>query len=143
MKEKLKNDSLKFSGIFVSAKILAMRNLSAIEKFIVADVLYFQESGCRISNQRWACKLGCSRRTIVNSINRLKSPQIGLLIDCGQDKQHRLLKVSSEMFAIIGKKDGQSRVSKIEKSRAEPGYKPDRRSLTAIPESTFGVTVEA
>ncbi len=104
--DKPKNRLSKFTGVFIPAEILAKRNISLIEKLIIADIGYFKENGYRVSNTVMAAKFNVSRRTIINSINRLKSSKLGFIIDIGQDDYHRCLKLNGEISALFSKGKG-------------------------------------
>lgn len=100
MSAKKKNEK-EFTGIFTPAKLLAMRNISAVEKTIIADIGYFSENGYRFSNAEMGRKLGASRRTIINSLNRLRTKNI--VVNTGPDKDHRCLKLNGEISALFDK----------------------------------------
>ena len=124
-KAKEPNDKVaKFTGIFVPAEVLAMKNLSLIDKVIISDIGYFNSNGYRVSSDRMAKKFGCSRRTIINSIQRLKSNKLGLIIDTGKDDYHRCLKLKGEISALFGKQKGANsapfeRTTKFQKPTAK------------------------
>jgi len=84
-----------------------MKNISAIEKYILSDIGFFNSDGYRFSNAEMARKFGVSRRTIINAINRLKSPKFKMLIDEGRDDWHRCLKVNGEIFALFDRPKGE------------------------------------
>lgn len=101
-----KTKKSKFTGIFVPAKVLAMKNISMIEKLIIADIGYFDSNSYRFSNAKLAEKFGVSRRTIINAISRLKSPNLGFLIDVsciGRGRYLRCLKLSEKGLALLNK----------------------------------------
>ena len=64
-----------FSYLKLPAELLKSRKLTAIDKMVLADVAYFDftERDYCFANENLAVKFGVSRRTIVNSIARLKA----------------------------------------------------------------------
>lgn len=99
-----KTEKAEFTGIFTPAELLAMRNISAIEKVIITDIGYFNKNGYRFSNADMGRKLGASRRTIINSLNRLRAKN--MVVDTGPDKDHRCLKLNGEVSALFDKAKG-------------------------------------
>lgn len=93
-----------FTGLFLVPELLGKNNISAIEKFILADVAYFP-AGYRFSNSQMAAKFGIHKRTIINSLNRLRG--FRYIIDAGPDKAHRVLKLGGEGIALLGKAGGE------------------------------------
>jgi len=87
-----------FTFLYVPAEILRISKLNLIEKVIIADIGYFPE-GYRFSNSRMAEKFGVSRRSIINSIQRLRS--FKMISDLGTDKYHRRLKLNGEFSALF------------------------------------------
>lgn len=94
-----KPETSKFTGIFIPVEILDQRKISLIEKMIVADIGYLKDY--RHSNSFIAKRYGVSRRTIVNSLTRLRTKK--MIYDTGKDKDHRCLKLNGELSPIFDK----------------------------------------
>ncbi len=99
-------DKKKFTGVFIPAEILAMQNISLIEKSIISDIGYFEQGKYRVSNANLAKKFGVSRRTIINSINRLKSPKFNMIVDVGKDNYHRCLMLNGVISPLFNRAKG-------------------------------------
>lgn len=94
-----KKSEKEFTGLFIPAELLAMRDINMVEKAILTDIGYFNENSYRVSNNRLARKIGVHRLTIINSIQRLKAKK--KIVDTGKDIQHRRLKLNGEMAALF------------------------------------------
>ena len=102
-REKAQRDKPEFTYLRIPVEILAMQKINSLEKFIVSDIGYskFRENGYKVSNAQMASKFGVSRRTIINALNRLKSPKLGLIQDTGRDDFHRCLKLNGTISALF------------------------------------------
>jgi len=69
---------LKCKGIWVCRDIMYSKDLTLVEKVIVSIIQGFQTGNkdCFISNQMLADICSCNMRTIIRSINRLKSIKV-------------------------------------------------------------------
>jgi len=110
--EKGHNES-KFTGLFIPAGILAMGNLSTIEKLVICDVEYFDRNrrDYRFSNESLAVKFGVGRRTVQKAIGRLKSPKFGFVVDdaqSGSGRYLRRLKLSDTGAALFSAEGAKS-----------------------------------
>lgn len=79
-KKDAENGKAKFTGIFVSARLLARQNLSLMEKLIITDIAYFPQ-GYRFTNKSLAIKFGVGKRTVSGAISRLTSDKFKLITD--------------------------------------------------------------
>lgn len=101
---KRKSKKQEFEYLVSPAKLLAMRQISPLEKNIVADVGFFDGDGYQgytISNADMAKKFGVSRRTIINAIQRLRSNKLQMIKDVGVDEYHRCLKLGDKVSSLF------------------------------------------
>lgn len=91
-----------FDFLTLPAKLLAMPRISMVEKVILAQVGHFNGNGYpgyTESNEEIARKIGSNRRTIVNSIKRLRDK--GMIKDVGVDTYHRCLKLKGTVSVLF------------------------------------------
>ena len=99
---KHKTKKQEFVFLKLPAKLLAMSNISMIEKCIAANVGYFNGDGYpgyTESNAGIAKKFGSNRRTVINAIKRLRAKK--MIKDVGVDKYHRCLKLNGELSVLF------------------------------------------
>lgn len=131
-KHKVKKQS-EFEYLVSPAKLLAMRQINAIEKNIIAQVGHFNGNGYQgytESNAVIAKKFGVNRRTIINAIQRLRAKR--MIKDIGPDDYHRCLKLSGEVSSLFEGGNGE-RIAPLEKSKKF--QKPTAQEVTEYAQS--------
>lgn len=94
--------SNKYTGVFTPDEILRRTDISLLEKYILAEVVFFAEKGCFLSNAEFARRFGQSRRGVVKAIGRLKEK--GEIVDGGKDCYHRKLLPKGELSSQSNEK---------------------------------------
>ena len=96
-----KKSQSKFKGIFTSAGLLKEKNLSAVDKFIIADIGYFNGgSAYRFSWPAMAKKFGCGQSTVRRAVERL-SGKLGLLENNSDDYHRHELKLTDKALLLF------------------------------------------
>jgi len=93
-----KKSTPKFKGLWIPAGLLKEKNLSAVDKLIIADIGYFN-GGYRFSWSAMAKKLGIGKNTAIRAVERL-SGKLGLLENTG-DEYHRELRLTSTALLLL------------------------------------------
>ena len=84
-----KKSPSKFKGLWIPAGLLQEKNLSAVDKFIIADIAYFNGvSAYRFSWPAMAKKLGIGQSTAKRAVERM-SGKLGLIETIQDDYHHR------------------------------------------------------
>ncbi len=87
------------TGIWISAEILRLPNLSPSHKMILGLAKAFGKTGLRLSNAKLAKLLGLSTRQIVRILKTLRDD--GYLVDRGPDRWHRWLVVYGDKMSLL------------------------------------------
>ena len=100
-----KKSQSKFKGIFTPAGLLKEKNLSAVDKFIIADIGYFNGgSAYRFSWPAMAKKLGIGQSTVRRAVERL-SGKLGLLETIQDGYHHRELRLTTKALSLFDEPD--------------------------------------
>ena len=96
-----KKSPSKFKGIFTPAGLLREKNLSAVDKFIIADIGYFNGgSAYRFTWPAMAKKLGIGQSTAKRAVERLGG-KLGLLETIQDDYHHRELRLTAKAILLL------------------------------------------
>lgn len=88
----------KLSGLWIPSGVMRLHDLTATQKMIMGLAASFR-SGLKLSNNQLSELLGIDRRNVIYNIQRLRKK--GYLTDSGENKQHRILCVSSDKTPLL------------------------------------------
>ena len=88
-----------YRGVWTDAEMLSRKDISLLEKLILAEVVFFADKGCFLSNAELARRFGQSRNGVSKAISRLTEK--GEIVVEGKDCYHR--KLLSIANSVVGK----------------------------------------
>ncbi len=86
------------TGLWIPSGIMKIKDLTAVQKMILGMAASFR-CGLKLSNSKLAAFLGIDRRNVIRNIQKLRKK--GYLVDDGKDKQHRVLRASNDILALL------------------------------------------
>ncbi len=95
-----------YKGVWTDAEMVSRKDISLLEKLILAEVVFFAGKGCFLSNAELARRFGQSRNGVSKAISRLT--QKGEIVVEGKDCYHRKLLSTANSVSSKGAKPDNS-----------------------------------